>query len=207
VLLLVGLGNPGSKYEKTRHNIGFMALDAVARQQNLSAWRGRFQSACAEGLIGTEKVLAIKPQTYMNNSGQAVGEAMRFFKLPAEQVVVLYDDLDLAPGKVKARRGGGHAGHNGIKSMIQHCGPDFWRVRLGIGHPGDKAQVTNWVLSEFAKAEWGNVEDVCRAVGDEIPRLVQGDPEGFMSRVAQQAPPSKASSPKAGSPKDTAAKT
>jgi PTH1 family peptidyl-tRNA hydrolase len=143
----------------------------------------------------------------MNNSGQAVGEAMRFFKLPAEQVVVLYDDLDLAPGKVKARRGGGHAGHNGIKSMIQHCGPDFWRVRLGIGHPGDKAQVTNWVLSEFAKAEWGNVEDVCRAVGDEIPRLVQGDPEGFMSRVAQQAPPPKASSPKAGSPKDTAAKT
>ena len=191
MLLLVGLGNPGSKYEKTRHNIGFMALDEIARSQNLSAWRGRFQSAAAEGMIGTEKVLALKPQTYMNLSGQAVGEAMRYFKLPASQVVVLYDDLDLALGKVKAKRGGGHAGHNGIKSMIQHCGADFWRVRLGIGHPGDKAQVTNYVLSEFAKAQTGIVEDVCRAVGDEIPRLVQGDAEGFMSRVAQKAPPPK----------------
>lgn len=191
MLLLVGLGNPGSKYEKTRHNIGFMALDEIARSQNLSAWRGRFQSAAAEGMIGTEKVLALKPQTYMNLSGQAVGEAMRYFKLPASQVVVLYDDLDLALGKVKAKQGGGHAGHNGIKSMIQHCGADFWRVRLGIGHPGDKAQVTNYVLSEFAKAQTGIVDDVCRAVGDEIPRLVQGDAEGFMSRVAQKAPPPK----------------
>ena len=199
MLLLVGLGNPGSKYEKTRHNIGFMALDEVARSQNLSAWRGRFQSAAAEGLIGTEKVLALKPQTYMNNSGQAVGEAMRYFKLPVEQLVVLYDDLDLAPGKVKVRQGGGHAGHNGIKSIIQHCGADFWRVRLGIGHPGDKRQVTNYVLSEFAKDEWAQVDDVCRAVGDEIPRLVQGDAEGFMSRVAQKAPPRKA----AKGPKDT----
>ncbi len=199
MLLLVGLGNPGSKYEKTRHNIGFMALDEVARSQNLSAWRGRFQSAAAEGLIGTEKVLALKPQTYMNNSGQAVGEAMRYFKLPVDQLVVLYDDLDLAPSKVKVRQGGGHAGHNGIKSMIQHCGADFWRVRLGIGHPGDKRQVTNYVLSEFAKDEWAQVDDVCRAVGDEIPRLVQGDAEGFMSRVAQKAPPRKA----AKGPKDT----
>ena len=176
-----------------------MALDEIARSQNLSAWRGRFQSAAAEGLIGTEKVLAFKPQTYMNNSGQAVGEAMRYFKLPVDQVVVLYDDLDLAPGKVKVRQGGGHAGHNGIKSIIQHCGADFWRVRLGIGHPGDKRQVTNYVLSEFAKDEWAQVDDVCRAVGDEIPRLVQGDAEGFMSRVAQKAPPPKA----AKGPKDT----
>lgn len=199
MLLLVGLGNPGSKYEKTRHNIGFMALDEIARAQNLSAWRGRFQSAAAEGMIGTEKVLALKPQTYMNLSGQAVGEAMRYFKLPVSHVVVLYDDLDLAPGKVKAKQGGGHAGHNGIKSMIQHCGADFWRVRLGIGHPGDKAQVTNYVLSEFAKDEWTRVDDVCRAVGDEIPRLVQGDAEGFMSRVAQKAPPPKDTK----GPKDT----
>jgi PTH1 family peptidyl-tRNA hydrolase len=199
VLLLVGLGNPGSKYEKTRHNIGFMALDEIARAQNLSAWRGRFQSAAAEGMIGTEKVLALKPQTYMNLSGQAVGEAMRYFKLPVSHVVVLYDDLDLAPGKVKAKQGGGHAGHNGIKSMIQHCGADFWRVRLGIGHPGDKAQVTNYVLSEFAKDEWTRVDDICRAVGDEIPRLVQGDAEGFMSRVAQKAPPPKDTK----GPKDT----
>jgi PTH1 family peptidyl-tRNA hydrolase len=191
VLLLVGLGNPGSKYARTRHNIGFMALDEVGRAQNLSAWRGRFQSAAAEGFVGTEKVLALKPQTYMNNSGQAVGEAMRYFKLPAGQVVVFYDDLDLALGKVKAKQGGGHAGHNGIKSMIQHCGADFWRVRMGIGHPGDKRQVTNYVLSEFAKDEWARVDDVCRAVGDELPHLVQGDAEGFMSRVAQKAPPPK----------------
>ncbi|MBK1669405.1 aminoacyl-tRNA hydrolase [Rhodovibrio sodomensis] len=199
MLLLVGLGNPGPKYEKTRHNIGFMALDEIARSQNLSAWRGRFQSAAAEGFVGTEKVLALKPQTYMNLSGQAVGEAMRYFKLPVSQVVVLYDDLDLALGKVKAKQGGGHAGHNGIKSMIQHCGADFWRIRMGIGHPGDKAQVTNYVLSEFAKAETAVVDDVCRAVGDEIPRLVQGDAEGFMSRVAQKAPPPKAPQ----GPKDT----
>mgnify|MGYP006275702821 FL=1 len=135
----------------------------------------------------------------MNLSCQAVGEAMRYFKLPVSQVVVLYDDLDLALGKVKAKQGGGHAGHNGIKSMIQHCGADFWRVRLGIGHPGDKRQVTNYVLSEFAKDETTGVDDVCRAVGDEIPRLIQGDAEGFMSRVAQKAPPPKDTK----GPKDT----
>ena len=191
VLLLVGLGNPGPKYAKTRHNIGFMALDEIVRRQNLGAWRARFQSEAAEGLIGTEKVLALKPQTYMNNSGQAVGEAARFFKLAPEQVVVLYDELDLAPGKVKVRQGGGAAGHNGIRSITQHIGADFWRVRLGIGHPGDKNKVTNYVLGEFSKAEAQEAERVCEAVGEEIPRLLQDDAEGFMSRVAWRVQPPK----------------
>jgi PTH1 family peptidyl-tRNA hydrolase len=191
VLLLVGLGNPGPKYAKTRHNIGFLALDEIARAQSLSAWRSRFQSAAAEGPIAGEKVLALKPQTYMNNSGQAAGEALRFFKLRPDQVIVLYDDLDLAPGRMKAKRGGGHAGHNGIRSLIQHIGADFWRVRLGIGHPGDKSQVTPYVLGEFSKAEAQTADDLCRAVGAEIPRLIQGDAEGFMSRVAQAVQPPK----------------
>jgi len=202
VLLLVGLGNPGPKYTKTRHNIGFMALDEVVRRQNLGAWRARFQSQTAEGLMGTDKVLALKPQTYMNESGRAVGEAARFFKLAPEQVIVLYDELDLAPGKVKVRQGGGAAGHNGIRSITKHLGGDFQRVRLGIGHPGDKNKVTSYVLGEFSKAEAEDAARVCEAVGEEIPRLVQSDPEGFMSRVAWRVQPPK--DDKTGAAKDAA---
>jgi PTH1 family peptidyl-tRNA hydrolase len=187
VLLLVGLGNPGPKYARTRHNVGFMALDEIVRRQNLGAWRSRFQSEVAEGLVGTEKVLAMKPQTYMNNSGQAIGAAARFYKLTPDRVVVFYDELDLAPGKVRVRTGGGAAGHNGIKSTIQHLGADFVRVRIGIGHPGDKNQVTNWVLSDFSKTEAQDIAAVCAAIGEEVPRLVSGDREGFMSRVAWRA--------------------
>ena len=197
--LLIGLGNPGARYHRNRHNVGFMAVDAIAEVHDAGPWRRRFQGEAAEAHIGSGKVLLLKPQTFMNESGRAAGEAARFFKLTPADIVVFHDELDLAPGKVKVRQGGGHAGHNGIKSIIQHCGADFWRVRLGIGHPGDKRQVTNYVLSEFAKDEWAQVDDVCRAVGDEIPRLVQGDAEGFMSRVAQKAPPRKA----ANGPKDT----
>lgn len=189
VLLLVGLGNPGPRYAGTRHNIGFMALDEIAKRQNLSAWRKRFRSEAAEGFIGTEKVVALKPQTYMNLSGEAVREAARFFKLGPEQVVVFHDDLDLAPCKLRIKTGGGNAGHNGLKSIDSHLGNGFRRVRLGIGHPGDKNQVMNYVLQDFAKNEQPLVTDLCEAIGDEADRLVAGDAEGFMSRVAQRAGP------------------
>jgi PTH1 family peptidyl-tRNA hydrolase len=189
VLLLVGLGNPGAKYAKTRHNIGFMALDEITRRQNLSAWRTRFRSEAAEGVIGTAKVLALKPQTYMNLSGEAVREATRFYKLEPEQVVVFHDDLDLAVGKLRLKTGGGNAGHNGLKSLDGQIGNGFRRVRMGIGHPGDKRQVTNYVLQDFAKNESPMVEDLCAAIGDEVGRLVAGEPEAFMSRVAQRIAP------------------
>ncbi len=199
VLLLVGLGNPGPRYAGTRHNIGFMALDEIARRQNLSAWRKRFRSEAAEGMIGTEKVVALKPQTFMNLSGEAVREAARFFKLSPEQVVVFHDDLDLALGKIRIKTGGGNAGHNGLKSIDSHVGNGFRRVRLGIGHPGDKSQVMNYVLQDFAKNEQPLVTDLCEAIGDEADRLVAGDTEGFMSRVAQRAgPASKAGDAKSG---------
>lgn len=190
VLLLVGLGNPGAKYAKTRHNIGFMAVDAIARRNNFGVWRKRFRSETAEGLLGTEKVVAMKPQTYMNLSGDAVGDAARFFKLTPDRVVVFHDDLDLAPGKLRMKTGGGHAGHNGLKSITQHIGAEFRRVRMGIGHPGDKKLVHSYVLQDVPKDDWPWVEDVCDAVADEIDRLVAGDDQAFMSRVAQKlAPP------------------
>jgi PTH1 family peptidyl-tRNA hydrolase len=194
VLLLVGLGNPGAKYAKTRHNIGFMALDEIARRQTLGAWRNRFRSEAAEGVIGTAKVLALKPQTYMNLSGEAVREAVRFYKLGVDQVIVFHDDLDLGLGKLRLKTGGGNAGHNGLKSLDGQIGNGFRRVRLGIGHPGDKRQVTNYVLQDFAKAEAPVVEDLCDAIGDEVGRLVAGEPEAFMSRVAQRIAPADSSS-------------
>lgn len=184
MLLLVGLGNPGARHARHRHNIGFMALDEIARRQNLGAWRARFRSEAAEGLVGTDKVLAMKPQTYMNNAGEAVGAAARFFRLTPGQVIVLHDDLDLAPGKMRVKQGGGNAGHNGLRSIEAHVGNAFWRVRLGIGHPGDKNLVHAWVLSDFAKAELDWVEPLCAAVAEEIPRLLAGEREAFMSRVA-----------------------
>jgi len=186
VYLLVGLGNPGRRYADTRHNIGFLALDEIVRRQSLRAGRARFHADTAEGPVGGDKVLALKPQTYMNRSGDSVGAAARFFKLGPERVIVFHDELDLEPGRVRVKTGGGNAGHNGLKSIEQHIGNAFVRVRLGIGHPGDKNQVTNHVLSPFAKAERQWVEPLCEAVGEEIPHLIQGDAEAFMSRVAQR---------------------
>ncbi|MFC4352088.1 aminoacyl-tRNA hydrolase [Fodinicurvata halophila] len=198
--LFVGLGNPGPNYARNRHNIGFMALDALAEQQGFSPWRQRFQGVCAEGTLDGEKVLALKPMTYMNKSGQSVGEAARFYKLSPDEVVVFHDELDLACGKVKMKTGGGHAGHNGLRSIIAHLGADFRRVRLGIGHPGDKAKVHGHVLSDFSKGEQQTVERLLAAVGREASLLVPGDGKSdgtFMSKVSQAMQP----------PKDTAAKS
>ena len=184
MLLLVGLGNPGPKYEKNRHNIGFMAVDEIVRRHSFGAWRARFQALTSEGRIGGNKVLAMKPMTFMNESGRAVGEALRFFRIAPSDVIVIYDELDLAPGKVRVRQGGGLAGHNGLRSIDAHIGNDFRRVRVGIGHPGDKHRVHGHVLSDFAKADLPVMTRVVDAIADAIPILVAGDDGAFMSRIA-----------------------
>ncbi|MEO0544032.1 MAG: aminoacyl-tRNA hydrolase [Pseudomonadota bacterium] len=183
--IIVGLGNPGAKYVGNRHNIGFMAADAIVRRHSsFSPWQKKFSAEMSEGRIEGEKLLIIKPQTFMNLSGQAVGEAMRFYKLGPDAISVFYDELDLAPGKVRIKTGGGHGGHNGIKSMDAHCGKDYQRVRLGIGHPGSKERVTGHVLGDFAKADQAWLEPLLDTIGDEIAMLVKGDNAGFMNKLA-----------------------
>ena len=184
MLLIAGLGNPGQQYERHRHNVGFMAADAIARRHNFSSWSKKFNALVAEGRIGGEKVLLIKPQTFMNLSGQAIGEAMRFYKVGLEDLIVLYDELDLAPGKLRLKTGGGSGGHNGIKSIDAHCGKDYRRVRIGIGHPGDKARVNAHVLGDFAKADQAWLEPLLDTVADNIAMLAEGDESGFMNRVS-----------------------
>jgi PTH1 family peptidyl-tRNA hydrolase len=185
MLLIAGLGNPGPKYERNRHNIGFMAVDEIVRRHSFGAWRSRFQSMAAEGSIAGEKILILKPMTYMNESGRAVGEAVRFHKLSPEQVIVIHDELDLKPGKIRVKTGGGHAGHNGLRSIDAHIGSEFRRIRVGIGHPGDKSRVHGYVLSDFAKAELPVVERTVDAIAAHIGLLVEGDGNSFMSRTAQ----------------------
>ncbi|MFG1462479.1 aminoacyl-tRNA hydrolase [Xanthobacter sp. DSM 24535] len=183
MILLAGLGNPGPKYVGNRHNIGFMAVEALARRHRLSPWRRRFQGAVAEGEIGGEKVLALLPETFMNESGRAVAEAMRFYKIPLERVFVFHDELDLPPAKIRTKKGGGNAGHNGLRSITAQCGNEYWRVRLGIGHPGDKALVHSYVLGDFAKGEKPWVEGVCTACADFADMLAAGKPEEFQNRA------------------------
>jgi PTH1 family peptidyl-tRNA hydrolase len=184
MFLLAGLGNPGAKYAHNRHNVGFMAVDEIVRRHGFSAWRRRFQSEAADGVIAGEKVLVLKPQTYMNESGRAIGEAVRFHDIPLEKVYVFYDELDLEPGKVRVKLGGGAAGHNGIRSITAHLGPDFKRVRLGIGHPGEKDFVLPHVLGDFAKADAEWLAKMLEAVAEELPLVIEGLDEKFQSRVA-----------------------
>ena len=189
MLLLVGLGNPGPRYAQNRHNIGFMAVDAIVHRHGFQPWCKRFQAETAEGRIAGQKVLAMKPQTYMNESGRAVGEALRFFKLEPEEIIVLYDEIDLAPNKLRVKCGGGSGGHNGIRSLESHIGREFWRVRLGVGHPGQKELVHGHVLNDFAKSDQAWVEKLLDAVAAEIPSLCAGDAPRFMSRVAEAINP------------------
>jgi PTH1 family peptidyl-tRNA hydrolase len=181
--LFVGLGNPGARYAGNRHNIGFLAVDEVVRRHRFAPWRGRFQGMVSEGAVGAERVLVLKPQTYMNESGQSVGEAMRFYKIPLADVSVFHDELDLSPAKLRVKTGGGNAGHNGLRSITAHCGNDYRRVRMGIGHPGDKALVMPYVLSDFAKAEWPWVEDMCTASADFAELLAKGEEASFQNKV------------------------
>lgn len=195
--LFVGLGNPGGKYAGNRHNIGFMAVDRIAQDHGFAPWKGKFQGAITEGRLGSEKVLLLRPETFMNLSGQSVGEAMRFYKLTPEDVIVFHDELDLAPGKCRVKHGGGHAGHNGLRSIHQHIGDTYGRVRLGIGHPGHKDAVAGYVLRDFSKADQDWLDDVLSGISDGAKELAKGDNGKFMNAVALRvAPPRSSTTPK-----------
>ena len=183
--LWVGLGNPEPGMARQRHNIGFMAVDRIAGRWGFSPWRSRFKGLVAEGMVGGQKVLALKPMTYMNDSGMAVQQAAAFFKLEPGSIWAFHDELDLVPGKMRVKRGGGAAGHNGLRSMDRQLGsPDYWRVRLGIGHPGHKDKVLGHVLNDFAKVDQPWLAALLDAVADAAPLLAEGHAEQFMSKVA-----------------------
>lgn len=181
--LFVGLGNPGAKYAHNRHNIGFVALDRIASDHGFAPWRRKFQGQVCEGKLGGEKVILLKPETFMNLSGQSVGEAMRFYKLTPDDVMVFHDELDLAPRKIRVKQGGGHAGHNGLRSLHQHIGDTYGRVRIGIGHPGHKDRVSGYVLHDFARsdAEW--IDDLMRGIEDGAAYLAGGDSAKFLNAI------------------------
>ncbi|PCJ72051.1 MAG: aminoacyl-tRNA hydrolase [Rhodobiaceae bacterium] len=183
MILLVGLGNPGEKFARQRHNLGFMVVDEIIRHHSFSPERKRFQGLVSEGQLGGEKALILKPQTYMNESGRSVGEAMRFYKLTPADVVVLHDELDLPAAKIRIKTGGGAAGNNGIRSIASHIGADFRRLRIGIGHPGDKARVTGHVLGDFAKSDKVWLEPLLDAVAKAAPLLGEGKDSSFANKV------------------------
>ena len=187
--LIVGLGNPGAKHAGNRHNIGWMAVDRIAEDHGFPPFRSKFQGLVSEGRLGAQRVALLKPTTFMNDSGRSVGEAVRFFKLEPADVIALHDELDLAPGRCKVKAGGGHAGHNGLRSMHAHIGPDYERVRLGIGHPGHKDRVAGYVLHDFARADADWLDDLMRGISDGAPALAEGDPGRFMNAVALRTSP------------------
>lgn len=190
MLLLVGLGNPGPGYANNRHNIGFVAVDAIAARHGFKPFRSKFEGEIAEGEVGGERCLALKPMTYMNLSGNSVAAAARFYKVPPERVLVIHDEIELAPGKIRVKRGGGNAGHNGLKSLDASLGADYWRVRLGVGRPdraitdADPEAVSNWVLRDFAKADKAWLQPLIDAVAENFPLLAAGEETKFMNRVA-----------------------
>jgi peptidyl-tRNA hydrolase, PTH1 family len=192
MIIVAGLGNPGPKYEKNRHNIGFMAIDEIARRWSFGPERAKFQSVIREGEVptanGPVKVLLMKPQTYMNESGRAVGEAARFYKIKPSEVIVFHDEIDLAPGRFRMKTGGGAAGQNGVRSLISHLGADFRRARMGVGHPGESHLVMPHVLGDFHKAELPWLEPMLGAIGDAVPFALAGDDERFQGEVMRLAP-------------------
>jgi PTH1 family peptidyl-tRNA hydrolase len=183
MLLFVGLGNPGARYAQNRHNVGFMVVDEIARRHSIGPWRRRFQGVAAEGPIAGERVLLLKPETYMNDSGRAVAEAAHFYKVPVGDIVVAHDEIELPPGKVRVKVGGGIAGHNGLRSISAHVGNDYRRVRIGVGHPGVKELVHPHVLSDFAKSERAWVEALCEIIADNAALLVKGQDASFQNKV------------------------
>ena len=205
--LFVGLGNPGPKYAHNRHNIGYMAVDRIAADHSFAPWRSKFQGSISEGRLAAQKVVLLKPETFMNLSGQSVAAAMRFYKLSPRDVTVFHDELDLAPGKCRLKRGGGHAGHNGLRSIHQHIGPDYERVRLGIGHPGHKDRVAAYVLHDFARADRDWLEDVLQGISDGAAALARGDGSGFMNAIALRVAPNDSTAAKDPKSGPKAAKT
>jgi peptidyl-tRNA hydrolase, PTH1 family len=196
MLLVVGLGNPGSGYAKNRHNIGFMAADAIVRRHSFGRFRNKFHGEISEGSVAGRKVLVLKPKTYMNDSGRSVLAAATFHRVPTRNILVLHDELDLPGGRLRMKRGGGHGGHNGLRSIHAHLGPDFRRVRLGIGHPGDKDQVVRHVLKDFAKADQTWRDKILDAIAEHFPLLVRDNDSGFMNKVALVMQPPKPPKPK-----------
>jgi len=183
--LIVGLGNPGKQYADNRHNVGFMAVDAIANEFSIGPFKSKFQGELAEGRIGDQRVALLKPQTFMNDSGKSVGAAAKFYKIEPDHIVAFHDELDLAPAKIRVKKGGGNAGHNGLRSMDAHLGtPDYIRVRLGIGHPGDRDRVHGYVLGDFSKADQDWLGYYLNAIGANVPLLLDGKDNDFMSKVA-----------------------
>ena len=187
--LFVGLGNPGKKYTNNRHNIGFMALNQIANDHSFSPWKNKFQGQITDGKLGDEKVILLKPETFMNLSGQSVSETIKFYKIKKEDIIVFHDELDLAPAKLRVKISGGHAGHNGLRSIHQHIGADYHRVRMGIGHPGHKDRVANYVLSDFAKNDQNWLQDLLFGISDGAIYLANNDAGKFMNAVAMRTVP------------------
>ncbi len=202
--LWVGLGNPGAKYAGNRHNIGFMALDRIAADHGFGPWKKAFQGLVSEGRFGSEKVVLLKPETFMNLSGQSVRAAADFYKLGVEDMTVFHDELDLAPGKCRVKQGGGHAGHNGLRSIHGHMGEAYARIRLGIGHPGHKDAVAHYVLHDFGKADQDWLDDVLRGISDGAPALAAGDAQKFMNAVSLRVVPPRSSTTAEKPPKPAA---
>jgi PTH1 family peptidyl-tRNA hydrolase len=194
--LFVGLGNPGAKYAGNRHNIGFMALDLIAADHSFAPWRSKFQGQVSEGTLGGEKIILLKPETFMNLSGQSVSEAARFYKIAPAEITVFHDELDLAPFKCRVKTGGGHAGHNGLRSIHQHIGEAYDRVRLGIGHPGHKDRVAGYVLQDFAKAEQIPLDEMLRGISEGAKALAAGDSAKFLNAVSLRTNPPRPSTGK-----------
>jgi PTH1 family peptidyl-tRNA hydrolase len=193
--LIVGLGNPGKEYSRHRHNVGFMALERIAARHNLGPWKKRYRSLVAEGLIGGHRVMLLMPQTYMNESGQAVGEAQRWLKVAEDDIYVVHDEIDLAPGKIKVKAGGGNAGHNGLRSISAHIGNEYQRVRIGVGHPGAKEKVIGYVLHDFAKADQDWLEPMLDAIAESAGHLAAGDDARFLTDVTRRLQPARAPQP------------
>ena len=191
MLLLVGLGNPGGVYSRNRHNIGFMAVDEIVRRHSLQPFRTKFNGKLAEGIIGSEKVLILKPSTFMNESGRSVVAAALFYKIRPEDIFVIHDELDLDAGKLRLKAGGGHAGHNGLRSIHAHISEDYRRLRLGIGHPGDKSMVSSHVLKDFAKADFEWLDPLLASIADHIELALDGDDAGFLNKVGLDIKPPK----------------
>ena len=189
--LLAGLGNPGRGYAHNRHNIGFLAVDEIHRQYRLAPWRARFQGLVSEGEIGSERVVVLKPETYMNESGRSVAAAAHFYKLEPPAIVVIHDEVDLTPGRIRVKQGGGAGGHNGLRSIDAHLGPDYWRLRIGVGHPGQAELVRPYVLQDFAKEERPLMSKVVVAAVEALPLLLAGDANGFMNKVVVTVSPPK----------------
>ncbi len=198
MFLVVGLGNPGQTYAANRHNIGFMAVDEIVRRHGFSPWRAKFQGEISDGTVAGRKVLALKPLTYMNDSGRSVLAAATFYKIPPEDIIVFHDEIDLAPGKLRVKRGGGHAGHNGLRSIHAGIGAAYARVRMGVGHPGEKSEVKNYVLRDFAKADNVWLEPMLDGCAEFLDDVLSEDDPSFMSKVAHRISPNRPNAPRPG---------